>query len=320
MPATTLLDIAKANGRDAVVGLIEEAVKTHPELQMGSARTIKGRMYKTLVRVALGQTTGGFRAANTGVNATKSTYENRTVETFILEARMEADKAVADSSEDGPRGYLAMEASGVIEGEMQGLGKQFYYGNGTGGNANGFPGLMQGHDTANMVVDAGGTTANTGSSAWAVKFGPQDVRWVWGENGSLALTDVKVETLLDADNKKYTGYTSSLLAYPGLQIGSLRSVVRAKKLTEDAGKGMTDAILARMVYLMENSGNGRPDVILLAPRSRYQLQLSRTPVLQAGANGNVPGNVGAIAATPTEYEGIPILTSQSISTTESLTL
>jgi len=34
--------IAKANGSDAVVGLIDETTKVHPELRIGAARTIRG--------------------------------------------------------------------------------------------------------------------------------------------------------------------------------------------------------------------------------------------------------------------------------------
>src|SRR5579875_1613034 len=98
----TLLDIVKANGTDELVGLIDETVRVHPELAVINARTIKGIRYRTRVRVALGNTSGSFRSANTGTSAVSHQYENREVETFILNPRFEADKAVADRSEDGP--------------------------------------------------------------------------------------------------------------------------------------------------------------------------------------------------------------------------
>ena len=87
MAMTTLLDIAKANGSDGVVGLIDEATKAHPELTLVAARTIKGLNYKTLVRTA--NPTVGFRNANEGTAATKGTYENRLVETYNLNPRWE---------------------------------------------------------------------------------------------------------------------------------------------------------------------------------------------------------------------------------------
>jgi hypothetical protein len=67
MALPTLLDIAKANGSDAVVGLVDEAVSAHPELTRGFARTIQGIQYKTLVRTGV-PTGGSFRAANAGTS------------------------------------------------------------------------------------------------------------------------------------------------------------------------------------------------------------------------------------------------------------
>lgn len=175
----TLLDIAKMNGTDAVVGLIDETTKAHPELRLGASRTITGFGYETLVRTGI-YTGSTFRDANEGATTGKSAYANRKVETFILEPRFEADKAIADRHEDGPAAYLATEGTGIMEKAMVDLSTQFYYGRNTvvGGSAKGYPGLIDSYDAANNFVDAGGTTPNAGSSVWLVKFGPKDVQWV----------------------------------------------------------------------------------------------------------------------------------------------
>lgn len=306
MPRLTLLDIAKANGHDPVVGLIEEATSAHPELQLGAARTIKGLNYKTLVRT--GNPSVGFRNANEGVEIAKGTYENRLVECFILDVRFDCDRAVADKYEDGWQAYLALEASGIMEGSMQTLSKQFYYGAANGGDAKGHPGLIDAYDSTNMVVDAGGTTANTGSSVWAVKFGPRDVEWIYGADGALALSDVRIETIYDANQKPLTGYVQNLLAYPGLQVGSIRSLGRIKKLTEDSGKGLTDDLIAEL--LSKFRVGIRPDYLFMTRRSLKQLQQSRTTF----------NATGAPAPFPTEAFGIPIAITDSILDTESLTL
>jgi len=313
MALPTLLDIAKMNGSDPVVGLIDETTKAHPELRLGYARTIKGFQYKTLVRTALGNpTTGSFRAANQGTSPIKHTYENRTISTYILNPRFECDKAVADSHEDGREAYIAMENSGTLEGETAALARQFYYGNSTGGNGNalGFPGLIDAYDATNMVVDAGGTTASTGSGAWLVKWGPKDVGWVWGENGKLELGDIRTESIPDPvdSTKRFTGYVSDMLARPGLQVGSVQSLVRIKKLTEDSGKGMTDALIIRA--LAKFPSGQKPDVIFMSRRSLAQLQASRTAT----------NATGAPAPIPTESQQIPIEVTDSIMDTESLTL
>lgn len=311
-----MMDIVIANGNDAVTGLIDETIKAHPELTLVPARTIKGINYKTRVRTALGRTTGSFRNVNEGIDPITHTYENRLVETYVLNPRFECDKAAADRADAGPEIYIAEESEGIMEGEMQGLAAQFYYGNGdtSGNNTKGYPGLLQAYDATNMVVDAGGTTDDTASSVWLVKYGPKAVQWVWGQNGKFAMSDVREETLRDENNKPFDGYVSSLTAYPGLQIGSLQAVCRINKLTEDSGKGLTDALLAKAVAKFPVGMT--PDVILMSRRSRSQLQTSRTAVLNVSGKNKVDGQ--NVASTPTDFEGIAIQATDAILDTEKL--
>lgn len=318
MAFTTLLDIARRNGSDLVTGLVDETTKAHPELTMGASRTINGINFKTLVRTGLASpTTGSFRDANAGSAGIKNVYENRQFETYIAEPRWVCDKAVADRSEDGAQAYIFMEAQGIMEGEMQALCRQFYYGNSATGNGNskGFPGLIDAYDSTNMVVDAGGTTASTGSSVWAVKFGPKDVSWLWGNNGVMRPSDVRIESVIDpADTatpptKYFDGYVQSMLYYPGLQVSSIRSIGRIKKLTEDSGKGLTDALLYSLLSKFEVGIV--PDVFFMNRRSLYQLRASRTATNATGETAPLPTDVCG---------GIPIALTDAIINTESLTL
>ena len=308
MAVPTLLDIAKANGSDAVVGLIDETTKAHPEIRLGAARTIRGINYKTLVRTGL--PTASFRAANAGTASVKGQYENRLVESFILNPRWECDKAVADKHEDGAEAFIAMEASAIMEASFVTLAKQFYYGITQGGDPLGFPGLLEMYDSTNMVVDAGGTTATTGSSVWAVKFGVKEVQWVWGQGGALEMSDVRTETVLDPTDstKKFTAYVQELLAYPGLQVGTFRALGRIKKLTADSGKGLTDILLAQLLSKFEVGIV--PDVFLMSRRSLAQLQASRTAT----------NPTGTPAPFPDSAFGIPIALTDAILDTEALTL
>lgn len=301
----TLLDIVKRNGSDAVVGLIDETTKAHPELTKGAARTIKGLNYKTRVRVGL--PTVGFRNANDGVDATHGMVENRLVEVFLMNPRWECDKAVADVAEDGPEAYIAEEAAAMVEASMQAVASQFYYGI-TDDPNKGFPGLIAAYDATNMVVDATGSTANTGSSVWAVRWNPQDVQWVWGNGGAFPLSDVSLQRILGTNNKPLTAYCQEMIARPGLQVGSKWSVGRIKKLTEDSTKGLTDKLIAK---LLEKFPVGKaPDVLYMSRRSLRQLQESRTAT----------NATGAPAPFPTESFGIPIEVTDAIVDTESLTL
>lgn len=306
MAAPTLLDIAKRNGSDLLVGLIDETTKLIPEVSginmdgtrlpnVGSARTIKGQQYKTLIRTGL--PTAGFRDVNEGVTPSKSTYENRLVETFVLNPRWECDKAAADQSEDGPEAYLADEATAVMTAAMQALGTQFFYGR-TTGDAKGHPGLIDAVQSA-YTIDRTGTGSACGS-VYAVKFGPKDVTWVYGQEGQMSMADVRIETLLDSNSKKFTGYVQELLAYVGVQVGSLFSVGRVKNVS--AASPLTDAYIYKLLAAMKV----RPDVLFMNKTLLEQLRSSRTAT----------NATGAPAPRPTEVDGIPIAPTESLTFTE----
>lgn len=317
----TLLDIAKINAAGGLAELLDEAARPVPEVtgkaiflgqekqvpNVGDMRTIKGTQYKTLIRTSL--PAAGFRDANEGVVSTQSVFENRLVEAFILNPRWQCDKAVADANEDGPEMYIASEASAMLMSSLMALGKQFYYGRGTGGHAKGHPGLLQSVDPA-LVVDATGTTDNVASSVWGVKFGDNDVRWVLGQNGQLGVSDVRIESVVDPADaaKRFTAYVQELLSWIGLQVKSRFSICRIKKLTTDANKGLTDALLAQALTTFPTGW--RPDVFFTSRRSLEQLRKSRTAT----------NATGAPAPTPTDYEGIPLIPTDSILDTETLAL
>ena len=303
--ATTLLDIARANGCDAVVALVDDAIRFHPEVVYGSARTIKGINYKTLVRTS--NPTVAFRNFNEGSATVKGNYENRLIECFLLNPPIEVDKAVADAYEDGPMAWMAIEGSTMFEGSLATLCKQFYYGAGTAlgsfGDAKGFPGLYDVVDSS-MVVDATGTTATTGSSVWAVKWGVKNVQWVYGLNGQLNLSPVVEFPVTDGSGNRYTAYRQEILARPGLQCTSIFGCGRIKNLTADAGKGLTDVLMGKLLSLFPYGRE--PDAFFMSRRSREQLRASRTAV----------NPTGAPAPTPVDFEQIPIYPTDAIQNTE----
>lgn len=306
MAVPTVLDIAIMNGSDMVVGLVEETIKAVPEISRGAARTIKGLNYKTLVRTKL--PTVAFRAANAGAVVSKGVYENRIFETYIFNPYWTVDQAVADGHEDGAPAFIALEAQGIMESSWQYLGLQFYYGalattTSNPNDALGNPGLCQYVDPS-MVVNAAGTTANTGSSVWGVRFGPRDVTWVYGQNGALALKPVREQTLFDANNNPYTGYIQEILARPGLQFTRKYAAGRVKNITADSGKGCTDALISQLLALFPVGLP--PDYWFMSRRSLQQLQASRTAVNPTGAPAPIPN----------ESFGIPILPTDSILNTE----
>lgn len=320
MPLPTLLDIAIQNVADAGRELIDEAVRAVPEVtgrhRIGTqeitipntalAETIPGTEYKTLIRTSL--PTATFRNANEGSTPSKSGYENRQVETFILNPRWECDVAVAQRHVRGEAEYIREEGVAIVEAAFKTLGRQFFYGRGTNGDAKGHPGLIDSVNSA-LVVDATGSTSNTGSSVWAVKWGPRDVTWVMGQGGSLSLSELRKGDIVDSNNRRMTAYIQELLCYPGVQVGSIYSCARLKNLTEQTGKTLTDALLARLFSTFPEGWY--PDALYMSQRSGYQLQTSRTSAMQMNVKGST-------APWPTDYQGVPIVYTSSILNTEAI--
>lgn len=311
----TVLDIAKSTGDDGIVALIEEVVKYVPEMAYFPARTIKGTQYKATVRTDI--PTARFRKANKGAVIGQSKYENRLYDCYITDQPWLCDKMVADAHEDGAAAFIAAEGAGMVKAQGILLGKQFWYGNpevaGTAFSDDlGFPGMMKMYDSSGMTVtvSTSGSTAGTGSSVWAVCGGGSEdgAQWLYG-NGSnpLQLTDVKEVVLNDASSNPLTQYHQQLLAWVGCKLGNLKCAARIKNLTEDSGKTLTDALLADLVDCFPTGYV--PDAIFMTRRSRKQLKKSRTATSDSGKP----------APMPTEYEGIPIIVTDSLQNTEALT-
>jgi hypothetical protein len=313
---STLLDVAKANGVEQV---INEATRVHPELSQLASFPLNGLTVRAVVYTGASNTTGSFRVANAGTADITETSEERDFQCYIAEPRIEEDRGVADRYERGPVAWMEGKSVRILDLEMLAWCKQMYYG--AGNNSIGFPGLIQSHDATNMVVDAGGTTANTGSSVWLVRAAPagnmadDGVRWRMGNNGKMTFDPIQLLPFLDPNDstKKLMKYVTTFTAYPGFQVQSLRTVARIKKLTADAGKGLTDALINQALAKFP-AGKG-PNHIFMSLRSNQQLQSSRTATNPTGAPAPWPNSVlGADGSV------IPIHVTEAISNTESLTL
>jgi len=301
----TMLDIAKINGSDAVVGLIEENQNIAPEINIFPARTINGTSFKTLFRTALPTTQ--FRNVNEGVNTTKSTYANKLVECFYLDGKMEIDVAVAQADEQGEDHAKTIEADGHMQAALLHIGKQVWYG--TSNDSKGFPGPQAIVDPA-YTLDAGGTTASTGSSVYGVRVGEKHASLIFGRDTVLAIGEWTKQRIT-RNNKDLTAWINSLEGWLGMQWINKDSICRLKDCTADAGKGCTDAKLAELLSKLK----WVPDYWFMTRRELFHLQVSRTPTSNTSGNAST----APIAPLPTESNGIPIIVTDSLTNTEELT-
>jgi len=99
-----------------------------------------------------------------------------------------------------------------------------------------------------------------------------------------------------------------------MQIGSQDVVRRILNLTAENNKTLTDQLLADAMSTFPVGYS--PDAIFMSRRSRAQLQKSRTVTLFG--QGTTRANQPLVAPIPTEYEGIPIIVTDSILNTDAI--
>lgn len=305
----TLLDIAAANSGEGLRKLIEKDIVIAPEVNRFPAKTISGVSFDTVIREALPTT--DYVVAGNGIAASKSRYAKKTVECKYREGQMRVYKAHALAHKDGAEAILAKEMDGMIKAVIRKLGKTIIYGNNAANNSvNGFPGALQVVD-ANMVVDAGGTTAGTGSSVYAFKVGEEMASLIFGNEKALeSLQEWILQQVTGEDGNLTSAYCNDLSGWEGVAWENPFCVGRIKKLTADTGKTMSDDFGYDLLEKFHKHLGQMPDFFVATPRSANQLRKSRTPTTESGKK----------ADWPTDVAGIPLLVSNSISDTESLTL
>lgn len=300
----SLRDIAAKKGHDKVTGILDEVLPDHPEVREITGRTITGTTLKITSRK--NNPKGAFRRANEGVVPGAAEYYERFVQTKIFENPIVVDKRVAQADEDGEDAYCAMRSEEHVSGALEGLAEQFYYGKDAEDEL-GFPGLEA---QAELGVDAGGTTADTASSAYLIRLGDDGVQWLYGEGTGIDVGPFFTQFLPDPKNplKLLPALVAEMGLWVGLKVGHKASIVRIFNLTEENGKGMTDALVAKALQKMPAAfrNNKSKLLLLMNGRSTTQLQNSRTAVSQVAYKN------GAVADYPTESQGVKILDTDSI--------
>lgn len=303
---TELLKIADMNLADLNVTDLLQDAPLLAALAAGPASN--GTQHKYLKET--GAPVVGFRAVNAGLENSVSADTLVTITLKILAASFTCDKALADSFPKGAQAWLAREGLRQLKAAFAGAEGQLLYG--VGADAAGFVGLadattLDGLADA-MVVNAAGTTAATGSSVFLIRTNADgnDCTLIAGNDAKIDVGETVVQRVEDGTGKHYPAYFTPIEGWLGLQIGSAYSVGRIANLTADANKGLTDALIYDA--LAKFPASRQPNVIAMNRRSLAQLRKSRTAT-------NV---TGAPAPRPTEVEGIPIVVTDQIKSTEAL--
>lgn len=261
-----------------------------------------------------GAPTVGFRPVNTGRVNTGGTDVEVTFDLKYLDPSWDVDVAIADAvpaAKGGAAGYLDKGSKRNIKQAFFGAEKQFFYG--TGNDADGFVGLniattLRYKDSL-MVVDATGSTANTGSSVWFFRTDDteREAMVVMGDNGNIKIPDeALIIQKLDGSGNPYYAYAVPMGGWMGLQCGSKYSIGRICNLTAQSGKGLTDTLIYQA--LAKFPAARRPTFMAMNQRSLEQLRASRTATNATGTPAPIPTEVG----------GVPIIVTDSIVSTEAI--
>ena len=203
---------------------------------------------------------------------------------------------------------MASTARTVLEGVMKHIGVQTWYG-GTaqsGADTKAFAGLLAQSNTASThVVDADGSTALT--SVFMVRLGDTYCDHVYGNGTTLNMGEWMEETVESSAGKKLRALVTYLSGRLTARLSNKNALVRIKKIGTDSTKKLTDLLLFSAYEKFLTLGQ-EPNAIYMTPRSLEQLRASRTAT----------NPTGAPAPIPTDWNGIPIYLTNSISHAETV--
>lgn len=314
---TTLAELVLFNSQDVNPAEITDILNAAPALAaMHAMQSSNGTLHKynkeTTAPVV------GFRAVNDGADYTAGSSSGVTVTLKYLDAKVIEDAAEAKAYRFGAEAWMDHRTKRQLRQALYTLEKQIWYGT-VHGDASGFSGIANDANYNGIgdgqVVNAGGTTAGTGSSVFLIASTPDDAAFalvgagdagVSGPNINFTISETFQSVVLGANSKSMTAMVRDAGAHLGVQVGSKYAVVRIANLTADSGKGLTDSLLADAMGKFP--AGMMPTMICCSRRSLTQLRKSRTTY----------NPTGQYATLPQEFDGVPIITTDSIIDTETL--
>lgn len=289
---------------------ISDLIQVVPLLAALPFNTTDGTTYKYPKET--GAPTVGFREVNTGRELSKSSDTIVTANLALLDASHQQDKALADQWVSGSSAWMAREGGRHLRAALFVLEQQIIYGATSPGSADGFSGFLQTLSSLAhaMVISAGGTTPSIQSSCYILNapFDFRGIHVVFGLEGRINIGDVVEQMVTDASSKHFTALTQSIIGWTTVAVGGIYSMARIANINGPTDSNpLTDTLIGQAVELFP-IGKRQNLMIVINRRTRNGLRASRTAT---SATGNP-------APTPTEWEGIPIITVESLTETEAV--
>jgi len=273
-----------------------------------------GTLHKYLKQTTA--SSAAFRAANAGLDKTFSEDTLVTDTLAILDGSFHVDVALADEAKIGADAYLERELMRTMRTVMFAAEQQVFYGVASPGDSTGFPGLRDNGQldalTDAMVNNAGGGTASEQTSCYLLRSGAADVSFILGNNGVIVVDeDPKIVPWVASAGASPTfpAYYIPVTGFSGFQIGGAYSAARIANIhpTDNAGANALDDDMIYDALALFPAGR-QPNLICMNRAAHAMLRKSRTAV-------NV---TGAPAPLPTEVNGIQIVVTDGLVSTEAV--
>ena len=303
----TLAGLVQFNDKNLADLDISDLLDDAPLLQVLNAMPASNGTEHKYLKQTLASS-AAFRAALAGLDKTTSQDTLVTDTLAILDGSFHADVALAQAAKNGIDDYLRRELVRTMKQVFSVAEKQVIYG--VGNDATGFAGL---HDNAQLssittMCIAAGTAGSTGSSQTSVyilRSGDNDCSFIMGNDGNIVVDEdpTIVPWIATAGaSPTYPAYYVGVNGYSGFQIGGAYSAARICNIETALDD---DDIYAALALF---PASRQPNLIVMNRTSLRLLRASRTAV----------NATGAPAPRPTDVEGIPIVVTDSVLSTEAV--
>ncbi len=354
------IEIATMRNAPMSLGVLRQVITAVPLFAAFDMRTSPKTRFKSLVIDGLPDV-DPFVRLGSGFKTGRATMSLRDFGCSYLGGTVKVQLDVAREweaeNEELDYDYFTLQTSTRIEADLIKIEKQIIYGTATG-SALGFPGLKQmtpgpgvldtnvmamtdtadDTDYTKSVINAGGSTSNTASSAYSIRFGPLACQLVMGGTTSggelFAFGERRIQSLApdsDLPNElaeheiaQYSGHiglsVSGTSESEAALVGSQYSLRRMCNLTNQTDCGMDDYKAEKLV--LAHPDNNLPNVLVMSARSGDQWAKSRkssgTTIFVGGQGSGRDGTINRQPARPREYEGLPIIYTRSIKNNDAI--
>jgi len=297
----TVAEIVAITGADFSDAEMSDILNDAPALEaMGVIESSNGKDHKYVKKTA--PPVVGFIGNGVGRDFSKLTSIPITDVLQAIDGSVMMPKVAADAS-DNREAVVATEIMEHLKASFFEFEKQIF--NGTNNAATGFDGFA---DTVNTLAD-GQFINGEGTGGGSVYTSVYMVRVNGSNNGVTPVVnnEIEVGTTLTVshdpgDGKNAPFYYTPIMGYTGLQLGNNYSIVRIGNL--DATNTITDDLLS--LALESFPAGQQPTHIFMKRTQRGALQRSRVTYSPTGAPVPVPS----------EYEGLPIITTDALGQVE----